>query len=368
VLLLYGKSQQACVALQARLAALDAQTGASSPRSISFQEITDDKTEPFGFRDGISQPILRGTYKALRYADPIHLVEPGEFILGYPNNRGQIPPGPFLDAQDDPHASLPVLPDAQAARDLGQDGTFLVIRQLQQDVEEFWRYCEDEATRLRDRLDLPYDVTKDFIGAKLVGRWRDGSALVRHPYYAKTAPEEKAGDMVRAAAKPAETAPIQGTTTKPEKDENDFLFGAEDPEALRCPFGAHIRRANPRDSLDPGSADQIAISNRHRILRIGRLYRPEEQQKPGLMFMCLAGDIERQFEFLQQTWLRNPAFHGLTCEDDALVGDGRTGSCNFTIPTRDGPIRLSPLQQFVTTLGGGYFFLPGRRLLQFLSV
>ncbi len=50
--------------------------------------VSDGKEEPFGFVDGISQPVIRGTYKGLRKADPIHLVEPGEFILGYPDNRG----------------------------------------------------------------------------------------------------------------------------------------------------------------------------------------------------------------------------------------------------------------------------------------
>jgi len=31
--------------------------------------------------------------------------------------------------------------------------------------------------------------------------------------------------------------------------DNDFLFGTEDPQGLRCPLGAHIRRANPRESF-----------------------------------------------------------------------------------------------------------------------
>jgi hypothetical protein len=44
-------------------------------------------------------------------------------------------------------------------------------------------------------------------------------------------------------------------------------------------------------------------------------------------------------------------------------------SCQVPIiPTRDGPIRLSPMARFVTPRGGGYFFLPGKKLLEFLSV
>ena len=108
------------------------------------------------------------------------------------------------------------------------------------------------------------------------------------------------------------------------RGDNDFLFGTEDPEALRCPFGAHIRRANPRDSFDPGSNDQIAITNRHRIMRVGRVYQEKAGEKPGLLFMCLNGDIERQFEFVQQTWLMSPSFHGLSCEKDPVLGDGES--------------------------------------------
>ena len=83
--------------------------------------------------------------------------------------------------------------------------------------------------------------------------------------------------------------------------------------------------------------------------------------------MCLNGDIERQFEFVQQTWLMSPSFHGLSCEKDPVLGDGETGACGFTIPSRDGPIALSPMPAFITTKGGGYFFLPGKRLIDYLT-
>lgn len=85
------------------------------------------------------------------------------------------------------------------------------------------------------------------------------------------------------------------------------------------------------------------------------------------MFMCLNGDIERQFEFVQQTWMVSSKFHGLTGEADPLAGRGQPGENGFTIPTRRGPIDLCPLPKFVTMRGGGYFFLPGRQLLKYLS-
>jgi hypothetical protein len=82
--------------------------------------------------------------------------------------------------------------------------------------------------------------------------------------------------------------------------------------------------------------------------------------------MCLNADLERQFEFVQQTWAQQPSFHGLRGERDPLIGNRRDGD-SFTIPTREGPVRLAGLPSFVQTRGGGYFFLPGKSLLDYLS-
>jgi deferrochelatase/peroxidase EfeB len=414
--LIYGVSQEAVDDLVAAIEREAVEAGAAGLHTIGLCELDQDRNEPFGFMDGVSQPVIRGTYKGLRSPDPIHIVEPGEFVLGYPDNRGNLPPGPVLPAIEDPENLLPLVGRvfgfdenrADDQRDLGFNGSFLVIRELEQDVGGFWSYCEDEAERLKGRLPEPYDITAEFIGAKMIGRWPDGSSLVRHPYESMTSlvgrgrshqtptmrprsiPEAplshelgaQAGDdglhpgpLYRTidppgalAARGAGNTARDGAAERPRYyGDNDFLFGTEDPEALRCPYGAHIRRANPRDSFTPGSADQIAISNRHRILRVGRRFRPAPGANPGLLFMCLNGDIERQFEFLQQTWLGSPSFHGLSCEKDPILGDAEKGLCGFTIPSRNGPVELSPLPQFVTPRGGGYFFLPGKRLLEYLG-
>ena len=107
-------------------------------------------------------------------------------------------------------------------------------------------------------------------------------------------------------------------------------------------------------------------------MRVGRKYQPLRGQKPGLFFMCLNGDIERQFEFVQQTWIRGNVI-SLSCpitisgERDPLLGSSEPGNTGFSIPTPDGPLKLNPMQSFVTTRGGGYFFLPGQRLIRYLS-
>ena len=382
LLLVYGYSDLAVRALCRKASGAAKASGMAAPHVIRLEPFATDKSEPFGFVDGISQPVIRGTYKALRNADPIHIVEPGEFILGYPDGRGNMPPGPRLEAIHDPGNLLPLVAPAPGFgtaqvdrdRDLGFNGTFLAVREFSQDIRGFRSYCTHEAERLASdsRFPQPYVITPEFIGAKLVGRWKDGSSLARFPYLPQSTKHRVAsGPTLRPVTAPAQGhVPVMNPPGLPETDEkdNDFLFGAEDPEALRCPFGAHIRRANPRDSLAPGAADEIAIVNRHRIIRVGRPLHRSEPGAPGILFMCLNGDLERQFEFIQQTWLRNPAFHGLSCEKDAIVGDGEQGACSYTIATRDGPVRLSPMiKPFVTTRGGGYFFLPGKRLVDYLA-
>jgi deferrochelatase/peroxidase EfeB len=380
--------------------------------SAPAAEIKRAKLEPFGFVDGISQPAIRGTYKALRGADPIHLVEAGEFVLGYPDNRGNLPAGPTLDAIHDPDNVLPIVTSPQHGfarpivnddRDLGRNGTFLAIRQLEQDVDEFWRFCAQAAGRLHAQFPHWGGVRPEFVGAKLIGRWPDGSSVVRFPYEPGSEvdreqplirPGQGPVDQVEAllptptlpppppaqpqavAATPSHKKVLVKFTREKERDiavkpDNDFLFGAEDPQGLRCPFGAHIRRANPRESFDPGSQEQLAITNRHRILRVGRRYKQNDGDRPGLFFMCLNADLERQFEFVQQSWLQGPSFHGLMDERDPVVGsrhsDTEPPDDGFSLPTRESPVRLKGMPEFVRTLGGGYFFLPGRSLLRYLA-
>jgi len=83
----------------------------------------------------------------------------------------------------------------------------------------------------------------------------------------------------------------------------------------------------------------------------------------GLLFMCLNTDIDRQFEFVQQTWMLNPSFATLSDEVDPLVGPaGR-----MTI--RDRPVRRTvQVDTFIKMAGGDYFFLPSLPALRYLAM
>jgi Dyp-type peroxidase family len=279
-------------------------------------------TEPFGFRDGISQPIMRGSRRWSRMDSSAHSVEPGELVLGYRDNLGYRAPLPRCNRGE-----------------IGRNGTFLVVRQLEQYRDKFDAYMDEAAKAVASNELLPKQSHKErvaWLKAKMVGRWPDGTSLVKHP--------DRPG----------------GDESPPSYPDNAFMFGREDRDGLRCPLGAHIRRANPRDSFEPESAEPLAIANRHRILRVGRSYAPREKGgNPGLLFMCVNADIERQFEFLQQTWLLGPNFSGLNGEIDPVVGY-RGRNDGMTIPTPGGPVHLPGIEKFVRVRGGGYFFLPGR--------
>jgi deferrochelatase/peroxidase EfeB len=331
-----------------------------------------DGIEPFGFADGISQPTIdweqkrQTTHAEFDYTNVSAL---GEFLLGYPNEYGKITDRPLLDPEDTT-VGLPPALDVPRKKDLGRNGTYLVIRQLEQDVRKFWQFIYQQSGGNHDEAEK--------LAAAMVGRQRDGKPLA-------------------AAA----SSPIPGIG---EKDSLDQFTFDQDPTGSRCPFGAHIRRANPRNSDFPipqsglfkklvtmlgfgprGFRDDLMSSVRfHRILRRGREYgsglKPEDaltgqgaDEPRGIHFICLNANISRQFEFIQSAWMASSKFSGLTGETDPLVGPrhaipGCPMTGNFTLQS-DGGLRrkVTGLPQFVTVRGGAYFFLPGLSALRYIA-
>lgn len=334
--------------------------------------------EPFGFLDGISQSVpawpKNGVVPAgdgVAYRNRIAL---GEFLLGHVNEYGLITERPLLPDAEDGGRLLPAAPDVPGMRDFGRNGTYLVIRQLEQDVHGFWSWVAAQAPE-EGRIAL---------AEAMVGRRIDGRPLL-----------------------PQSDLPIQGVG--PNADDvgrNQFTYDC-DPDGVLCPFGAHVRRANPRTGDMPAGTegllvrtltltglnaapsewrrDCIASTRYHRLIRrareYGRKLSPVEAMRPdapdpisGLHFLCLAANIARQFEFVQNSWLMNAKFNGMMDETDPLIGgrgvltDGRKAD-RFSRATKGGPAEhYSGLPRFVRVRGGAYFFMPSLSAIRFLAI
>lgn len=282
-------------------------------RQDSFVGATE--REHFGFKDGISHPAVEGS--GIPGSNPQERpLKAGEFVLGYPDEMGGLPPMPSPDV-------------------LGRNGTYVVFRKLHQRVAAFRQY-------LRAGSSSPEEEER--IAAKIVGRWRSGCPL---------------------ALSPERDDPGLGADAK---RNNNFLFHDDDQAGLKTPKGCHIRRMNARDALELG---EITL---HRMIRRGTAYGPplpegvleDDGADRGLVFVFVGSHLKRQFEFVQNEWINGGVFIGAPAEKDPLFGSS-DGTGMFTIPQRPIRRRLTGLPQFVVTRGGEYFFMPGLRALRWLA-
>jgi Dyp-type peroxidase family len=315
-----------------------------------------DQKEHFGWRDGLSLPVFEGVPPGRGkpqqwWTTPL---KPGEFVLGYHNEYGCLTESPTAAVADDPANHLP--PAADGRKDLGKNGTYLVYREMTQDVHALWDYL---AKRSQEPGADPVEKAVA-LGAKMVGRWPGGAPL-------ETSPQRD--------------APGHAT-------DNEFHYSA-DLAGMKCPVGSHIRRANPRDVLGSGrdTEDSTIMVRKHQMIRRGRPFGPPVAKsmdpreilatKPdgvprGLHFICLVGHISRQFEFVQRAWIHSANFGALFKDGDPISATRRTsGSANpndeFTCPAIPVRRKYKQLPQFTTLVGGAYFFLPGIAALKFIS-
>jgi Dyp-type peroxidase family len=341
--------------LEQRREALTAQlSGIGSGLALVYEQpaalITDSQhgliaREHFGFADGLAQPSIdakgleprskAGPHRRDGQGTPVkpfpftriplkrnrwQPVAPGEFVLGYRDENGVLPAAP--------------------ADPLGRNGSFMVLRKLEQHVASFTRYLRQAANGDPELEEL--------LAAKIVGRWKDGTPVMQSP---KRPPRIRKEDEQHRIDRI-----------------NNFRY-ASDPIGRTCPLGAHIRRANPRDAFSPWEG---LLTKRHRIIRRGMPYGPaaaepavEDHEERGLMFVCYQASIARQFEVIQEHWCNDGDPFGLGDEKDFLLSDEDPDG-TMSLPGCE-PRFLKPRPSFVTLRGGGYLFAPGLAALRALA-
>lgn len=310
-------------------------------------KLLEDNKIHIGFRDGISQPVVKGTGKT---AHENNMVETGEFLMGYKNEYGVYPDAPLIDNEQGDVNLLPMDIEGTGLRNLGHNGSYLVYRKMEEEVDVFWKYMNENTKKEDGSLDEEESIK---LASKMIGRWPNGSPIVKYP-----------------EAMPSGIS-----------NDNDFGYHADDKEGQKCPFGSHMRRNNPRDSFEDNSArHSLKLSKKHRIIRRGRSYgeplistptNHKPEGKIGLHFMCFNADIAGQFEFIQHTWSNFPRFENLYNDPDPITGVLDLGKDtpvqNFTIQAQPVNKCVKDLSQFVTVKGGVYLFFPSISAIKYIS-
>ena len=307
----------------------------------------------FGMRDGISTPTFFGLDLPKHPTDgQLHAQDQppyalGEFLLGYPREDGS-------NTWRVPNASLPpsanALPSPRSRQitygEFFSNATFGAFRKMRQDVDEFDRYLTRTAETWGPlpSWSMPHlDYVKAWLKAKMLGRWPNGDRIL---------PNELAPNPIRLTKEQlARLNPAAKTAP-----DNRFNFG-DDMEGLGCPFGAHIRRMNPR-------GDPVVPFLRRPLVRRGVPYGTVEgSEEKGLLGLFLCASLEEQFEHLLGNWANhNPMGPPLRSPGkDPLIGNHEATRDDLDIPlpapltagnSPPKPVRFD--QAFINTRGTSY--------------
>lgn len=338
--------------------------------------------EHFGFTDGIGDPVFEGQHGGKDASETVigrgkltskgwEPLATGEFILGHPDESQELPP-------------------TAEPSEFMHNGTFLAFRKLHENVGSFEAVVNEEAERYATVMSIDKAEAVETLRAKMCGRWSDGVPLSKVSTYSDwLAFGEKMkfrGDGV---------TPLEGYQNNIKyigsPEARNFRY-ADDMSGAKCPGGAHMRRVNTRDYLDPlnqsgtdpktgapyeNTKATSALNKRRRILRRGLPYGPanfehkDDDTEQGVIMLIMGASLERQFEFVQQQWIQYGLdFHqgNNTCP---MLGN-HDHSPRHTVPsdpaTGRPPYVMSKLKTFVECRGGDYFFVPSMTALRMMAM
>jgi deferrochelatase/peroxidase EfeB len=302
-----------------------------SPEAIEVGWPYGPRKVHFGFSDGFSQPRIAWNDELLAPAGEEPYVSPEAFLIGYRETG----------------------PDVATRKKWFGDSTYAAFRWLRQDAAAFAAFLDSNAMNMKrfhpDQNPSDQDV-KEWLAAKMMGRWRDGTPLTLSP-----------------------GAPNSELATK------FFSYAEQDPKGYGCPLTSHIRLTNPRDDqLRPGALG--SFDDVPRLIRRGAPFGPawkpgENDDAPrGLAGMFLTGDL-KGFEIVM-SWIHRAEFSTLFERDssdkmpqDPVIGNplptGR--SKEFRIKMKLRRAIASPLKLFVWTIGAANLLLPTKSLLHRLA-
>ncbi|WP_051450721.1 Dyp-type peroxidase [Actinospica robiniae] len=317
--------------------------------------------EHFGFKDGVSEPGVRGFDEEdpqrpgyVKKHPGTRLIPPGEFVIGRPR----------VEVAGD-RRGYP----AEAVPPWMNDGSFQVVRRLAQDVPGWWAQVADQLQVLKQAKGVaPEGATVEWLAARMVGRWRSGAPVHKFPAHDPINDRAAAGD-------------------------NDLSF-KDDPDGLKTPLFSHLRQTAPRDGLVDGGPVPEEFMDARRIIRRGAPYgQPFDPARGaaggpdaarGLLFVCYQADLVEQFEFIQKDWVNTgdfPRGRENPPGPDAMISGRLPGSGEAQAPINDGCIhfesvdaegterRCTPLtlRRFVRTEGAVYAFAPSISTLKALA-
>jgi Dyp-type peroxidase family len=268
------------------------------------------KREHFGFKDGFSQPV---------------------FLIPRKDNPSPIPRNWSSEAP----LSMVLTPAPD-----GSFGSYFAYRKLEQDVWKWNAVMQSVALTLSDSeikslapnsskgiSDARYDVNArtEAAGAYMMGRRTDGSS-VSHGQ---------------------------------EDSSNDFAYNS----ASKCPFHAHIRRANPREAGSVTTPGTKGFDARTTLVRRGMPYGRDSENisgdkslDRGLLFLSAQSGLQ-QFEIVQKRLYSS----------DSKSGYGAGPASMYENVQKGNPVKPLGIMDAVSFKGGEYFFAPALSTLENLN-